>query len=80
MKKGDHEGHRPAVIGTRRGCRLLGNFIFVSHDGRSHWLMASMESQSEVLGQRQEHPESKCSVGHGVTIADVTVTEVASLR
>lgn len=69
-----------AAMGTRRGCRLLGEFIFISHNGRSHWLMASMESQSEVVGQRQGHLEGKCSVGHGATSVDVTVTEVASPR
>lgn len=42
--------------------------------------MASMESQSEVVGQRQGHLEGKCSVGHSATIVDVTVTEVASPR
>lgn len=36
------EGHRLAVMGTRRGCRLLTDIIFIPNGGTSHQLMTSM--------------------------------------
>ena len=36
------EGHRLAVMGKRRGCRLLMDIIFIPNDSTSHQLMTSM--------------------------------------